>query len=150
MKLKSFLLITILLMLVVAFGSTPVHAQTGELPFDRILNAVLIIVVGFAALIGVSKLTAALVSLLKYTGIVQDGTSDKWTAGLNLVFFIGLVVFRVFQPDITLEILDGYAGQIAQIAVFVLGFFTQMTGSKPAYEQFKAAGIPLIGKSLSK
>jgi hypothetical protein len=152
MKNRSFLFFSIVLVIcsmAFVFVPAPVHAQA-ELPVDRILNAVLVIVVGFAALVGVSKLTAALVSLLKYIpGLIQVGAADKWAAGLNLIFFIGLVAFRVFQPDISLEILDGYAGQIATIAVFVLGFIVQMTGSKPTYDQLKDAGVPLIGKSNS-
>jgi hypothetical protein len=148
--LKSLFVTFLIALFVMAFVPIPARAQTGELSIDRILNAILVIVVGFAALAGVSKLTAAIVSLLKYTGVILDGTSAKWTAALNLVFFIALVVFRVFQPDVTLEILDGYAGQIAQIAIFVLGFVMQITGSKPTYDQLKAAGIPLISKSLSE
>jgi hypothetical protein len=153
MKNRSVLLYVIMLIVCVmtfALVPTSVHAQDGQLPIDRILNAILVIVIGFAALVGVSKLTAAIVSLLKFIpGLIQVGTADKWAAGLNLIFFVGLVAFRVFQPDISLEVLDGYAGQIATIAVFVLGFIVQMTGSKPTYDQLKEAGVPLIGKSNS-
>jgi len=148
---KKFLLVLALVLMLAVAVPAPAHAQDGSLPIEAALNAVLVIVVGFAALRGTSQLNAAIVSLLKHIpGLVRDGTSSQWTAGLNLVFFVGLVAFGVFRPDVTLDVLDGYAGQIAQIAVFVLGFVVQMTGSKPAYEQLKAAGIPLVGKSFSK
>jgi hypothetical protein len=114
-----------------------------------VLDVVGKIALGFASLIGVSGLVAALVSLGKVIKIVKDGTADKWAAGLNLLCFIVLVVFGVFRPDLATNILDGYAGQIAMIILFVLGFITQITGSKPMYDQLKAASVPLIGKSFS-
>lgn len=115
-----------------------------------LLNVMVTIILGFAVLVGVSKLIAALVNILKLLHIVKDDTAGKWAAGLNLVAFIALVAFGVFRPDLAMSILDGYAGQIAMIILFVLGFITQITGSKLAHDQLKAAGVPLIGKSYSK
>ncbi len=94
-------------------------------------------------------MVAAIVSLCKVIGVVQDGTSAKWAAGLNLAAFVGLVLFGVFQPDLTTVFLDGLAGQIAQVLVFILGFIVTIVGSKPVYEGLKAANIPLIGRSFS-
>jgi len=113
----------------------------------EVLNIVVTIVLGFASLIGISKLVAALVNILKLVGLVRDGAANKWAAGLNLVAFIALVAFGVFRPDLAMSILDGYAGQIAMVILFVLGFVVQITGSKSAHDDLKAAGVPLIGIS---
>ena len=124
-------------------------AQVVLPPFDGILSAMLIITAGFASLVGMSKLNAALVNLLKLTPIVQDGTSAKWVAGFNLVAFVALVIFKVFRPDLTLDVLDGVAGQIATVVIFVLGLLVTMTGSKSMHEALKEAKVPLIGTSFS-
>jgi hypothetical protein len=151
MKTKLLYVVIAVVLICTLFLPAPARAAQAEgNEFERILGSIVVLVVGFAALGGFSKLTAAVISLLKLTGLVRDGTSSQWAAGINLMFFVGLVAFRVFRPDTTLELLDGYAGQIAQIAVFVLGFMVQMAGSKPTYDQLKAAGVPLLGKSLTK
>lgn len=152
MRTKKFVLVlAIVLIAMLAFMPVAVQAQALSdvpIPVD-VISVVVSIVLGFASLIGVSALIAVLVNLLKVIKIVKDGTSAQWAAGLNLLAFIALVAFGVFRPDLTMEILNGYAGQIATVLLFVLGFITQMTGSKPVYDQLKAAKAPLIYKSFS-
>lgn len=117
--------------------------------FANVMDIILKISLGFASLAGVSGLVAVLVQVLKLAGVVKDDTAGKWAAGFNLVAFLVLVYFGVFQPQIALEVIDGYAAQIGVVALFVLGFVTQMTVSKPTYNAFKAASVPLLGKSNS-
>lgn len=112
--------------------------------FGSVLDIIIKITLGFASLAGVSALVAVLVQILKLVGVAKDDTAGKWAAGFNLVAFLALVYFGVFQPQIAIEILDGYAAQIAVIALFVLGFVTQMTVSKPTYSAFKGANVPLL------
>ena len=113
-----------------------------QLEFAVVLDIILKIIAGFATLAGVSSLVAVLVQIGKLVGLVKDDTAGKWAAGLNLFAFAVLCYFGIFQPQIALEVLDGYAAQIAVAALFVLGFVTQMTVSKPTYTAFKAAGVP--------
>lgn len=136
--------------LVPAAPAVGLTAQATAPQFQVILTAMLIITAGFASLLGVSKLNGALVNLLKLIpGLVKDGTSANWAAGLNLVAFCLLVYFKVFRPDLSLDVLDGFAGQIAAVVIFIFGFIVQMTGSKSAHEDLKAAGVPLFSKSYS-
>jgi hypothetical protein len=149
---KFFLVLAILAVTMLAFMPAIVHAASPAavlLPAD-VLNVVVTIMLGFASLVGVSKLIAALVNVLKVCQLVKDNTADKWAAGLNLAAFIALVAFGVFRPDLATNILNGYAGQIAMVILFVLGFIMQITGSKPAHDALSAASVPLIGKSYSK
>jgi hypothetical protein len=146
------LIVTVLLVVALAaFLPAAVHAvspASAPLPPD-VLNVVVVIMLGFASLVGVSKLVAALVNLLKLTGLVKDGTANKWAAGMNLVAFITLVLLGVFRPDLTMSILDGFAGQIAMVILFVLGFIVQITGSQSTHDALKAARVPLLGASFS-
>jgi hypothetical protein len=95
----------------------------------------------------VSKLVPIIVQFLKVLGIAPDNTANRWAAGLNLLAFIVLVIFGVFQPQLALSVLDGMAGQIAEILLFILGLVVQLTGSKPTYDDLKASRIPLLNFS---
>lgn len=121
-----------------------------QVPEPTVFDVILRIAVGFTSLAGVSALVAVLVQIFKLLGLVKDGTAHRWTAGFNLIAFIVLVYFGVFQPSVAVSILDGYAAQIAQIALFVLGFVVQMATSKPVYSAFKTAQVPLLRYSLTK
>jgi len=148
-KLFNSVLVLVLVLLAALFVPQLAQAQ-GEMSGGEFnLDAILVIVVGFASLAGTSQLVAALVNIFKGLGLVKNGTSARWAAALNLLTFIALIAFRVFQPDLALELLDGYAGQIATIAMFVLGFVLQITGSQPAHIALSEAEVPLIGKSFS-
>lgn len=153
MKKKWFitLLLATLLALLVACSPMPALLAAAEVPLPaEVFDIVIMIMLGFASLVGVSKLVTVLVNLLKLTGLVKDGTSAQWAAGFNLAAFIALVLLGVFRPDLTMELLDGYAGQIAAILLFVLGFITQIVGSKTGHDALRAANVPLIGKSFSR
>lgn len=155
MKKKLFLPLLLVTMLALLMACSPMTAPAAlavvnvPLPAET-FNIVVMIMLGFASLIGVSKLIAAVINLLKTIGVVKDGTSAKWAAALNLLAFIALVLLGVFRPDLTMELLDGYAGQIAAILLFVLGFISQIVGSQSAHVALSNARVPLIGKSFSK
>jgi hypothetical protein len=123
-------------------------SQGQAAPID-ILNAFGRVMASFLSLVGVAGLVAILVNIGKVSKIVKDGTAGQWTAGLNLLCFIALVILGVFRPDIELNYIDGIAGQITAILVFILGFVIQVVGSKPIYELLKSAEVPLLGKSFS-
>ena len=151
MKTKRFLLLVLLVVssfVLMACSPAPVALSVDGPP--DVLSVVLVIAIGFASLAGVSKLVAVIVQLGKLAKIVKDNTADQWAAGLNLLAFGALVYFGVFQPQLALSVLDGWAAQIAEVALFVLGFLVQITGSKPAYEALKASRFPLIGRSYSR
>lgn len=155
MKKKLFLPLLLVTMLALLMACSPMTAPAAlavvnvPLPAET-FNIVVMIMLGFASLIGVSKLIAAVINLLKTIGVVKDGTSAKWAAALNLLAFIVLVLLGVFKPALTMELLDGYAGQIAAILLFVLGFISQIVGSQSAHVALSNARVPLIGKSFSK
>jgi len=146
MKIKTVIL-TLIVLLSLAFTPVPfAQVQTASL---TVLDIIIQISLGFASLAGVSSLVAVLVQIGKLAHVVKDGTSARWTASLNLLAFIVLVAFGVFQPGIAVAVLDGYAAQVAQIALFVIGFVVQMTTSKPVYVALRNARVPLLAYSYS-
>lgn len=147
-KSKVVLFVLVALLVVLAMVPLPVHAaQAGASP--GVLDLIMKVALGFASLVGAAKLNAVIVQVLKFVGLVKDATASQWTAGLNLLLFFVLVYFGVFQPQLAFEVLDGYAAQLSEIALFVFGFVVQMTGSKPTYDQLKASRLPVLSYSYS-
>jgi hypothetical protein len=64
---------------------------------------------------------------------------------LNLAAFVVLVALGIFRPDLSLSFLDGLAAKAATIALFVLGFLTQMTVPAPVNRAFFNARVPVLG-----
>lgn len=149
-----FLALALALIFIVSPVSAHVMIQAGESP--DYIDLILKLALGFASLVGVAGLISALVNLLKAVSIwigvaiVTDGNSGRWFAGLNVVAFGILVAFQVFRPDITLQFLDGQAGKIAQIMIFILGYLTQLGGGQMFYGVLKRLGIPGLSHSFSK
>jgi hypothetical protein len=146
---RSFVLMLLLVLplALMAFMPQSMPIQ-GEIPPD-VMGVILKIALGFASLVGVSQLVAVLVQVGKLAGLVKDNTAHKWAAGLNLLCFSALVYFGIFEPQVTLSILDGYAAQIAEISLFIIGFIMQITSSKPAYDALKASRVPFLSVSNS-
>lgn len=144
-KIAILLVIALSLLVVQPVLAAPI-LQASPVPF---VDIILKLAMGFASLVGVAALVAALINILKLVGLVQDATAGRWSAGINLVAFAALVAFGVFQPSLALEVLDSTAGQIAQILLFVLGYLVQIVVSPATHAQLKDMRIPLIGTSFS-
>lgn len=105
------------------------------------------VLVEFATLAGFAALVTVIVNVLKFFGVVKDGTADKWVAGFNLVGFIALYVVRHIIPDFNPIPIDSTMGEIALVGGYVLSYVTMLLGSKLTYVAVK--GLPFIGKSNS-
>lgn len=100
-----------------------------------------------ASLLGFGAIVSVLVNVLKKFGVVQDGTSDKWIAGFNLVGYLILFVVTTWFPQINIPAIDAQLGAVAVVLNVVLGYVTTILGSKLTYVATK--GLPLIGKTFS-
>ena len=89
-----------------------------------------------------------LINVLKLVGIVKDGTSQKWSLGLNLIGIVLMASFRVFYPHIVMEELDPMIADLATITTMILTFVSQLGISKLTNEIVR--GSPIIGKSYSQ
>jgi hypothetical protein len=147
---RLFLIGLLIILPMILLACAPVQPVSAQVIPPDLLDTILKIAIGFASLVGVSQLNTVLVQIGKLIGLVKDTTAAAWAAGLNIAFFGVLVYFGVFQPWVMVNVLDGYAAQLAEIALFVLGFVIQITGSKRAYDAIKASRVPLLSKSFSR
>ena len=101
----------------------------------------------YAGLVGVAAFIAFVINILKYFGIVQDGTAQNWSAGLNLVFLAALLALNVFMPEVDVAGVDARVAQFVEFAIVIWGYLLQLFGSKLAHSIVK--GTAVIGKSHS-
>lgn len=138
---RPILIILLLFLSLFLMAARPLQEPTQGTVLDSILK----IITAFATLAGVAALVTALVAIGTWAGVVHPDTAHKWIAGLNLLAFGALVYFGIFRPDLDLSFLDGIAAKAAAIALFVLGFLTQMTVPAPVNHLFARARVPVLG-----
>lgn len=142
-KFFSKLLFVVLLLLMIV---TPVSANSGvdqqaiAPQFDQTVTEVL-------ALLGFAAFISLVVNILKFFGVVKDGTADKWVAGFNLVGILALYFVRLFLPTFDPLPIDNVLAQIAAVGGFILSYLTMIFGSKITYKAVR--GLPMVGKSHS-
>ncbi len=132
--------------LILPASHSVVVSQTQPPPDVPILDMILKIAVAFSTLAGISGLITALVAIATWAGAIKtDTVAHQWTSVLNLLAFVALVVFGVFRPDLDLTFLDSVAARIAAIALFVLGFLTQITVPGTVNKLLFRARVPVLG-----
>ena len=94
----------------------------------------------FGILTGVPFVVALVIDLLKLLGVVNDGTAGKWSAGMNLVFIIGLAVLLRFIPAFDVAGWDAKILEVAKAIVLIVTFILQLFGTKGAH-QFYVNGL---------
>ena len=98
-------------------------------------------------LAGIAALIAVVINVLKLAGVVKDGSAQTWSAGLNLAGMAALLLLKIFRPEIDLSGIDQQAAALAEVAMVVLGYLTQLLSAKLAHLAVKR--VPLIGASFS-
>ncbi len=105
------------------------------------------LLVQWGTLVGVAALIAVIINVLKLAGVVKDGTAQTWSAGLNLAGLIILFVLKIVRPDLDIGELDKQAGALADVALVLIGYISQLLASKLTHTAIR--NIPLIGASYS-
>jgi hypothetical protein len=95
--------------------------------FDVELDAVLLIVEG---LVGTFSLIALLINILKWTGVVTNGSAGKWSAALNLVVVVAVTVIFKLYPSFDFDSVDAQIAEFARVAGIVFAYIIQILGSK--------------------
>jgi hypothetical protein len=106
------------------------------------------ILVTFSSLTGVAMFITALVNSLKALGWVKDGQASAWSAGLNLLALIGLIVLQVIGKISAVPAIDSQAGVLAGILTAMIGLVVQIWVSRKTHESV-LAGLPVVGSSNS-
>jgi hypothetical protein len=91
------------------------------------LDTILLIVEG---LTGTFALVALLINILKWAGVVNDGTAGKWSAAANLVVLIAVTVVFKLYPQLNLGSIDAQIAEFARVAGIVFAYIIQLIGSK--------------------
>ncbi len=88
-------------------------------------------VIGIAVtMIGLQLLISLAVNVLKWAGVVNDGTAGKWSAALNLCG-LGLIAYLLASnPAFDFAKLDAQFVDIAKFLNLLFGFVVQVAGTK--------------------
>lgn len=95
-------------------------------------------------LVGLQLLLSFVIDLLKYVGVVDDGTAGKWSAAFNLLTLIGAAVYLQYFPTFDIHALDDQLLNIAKLLIYVFAFVTQMIGTKRVHALSKSLGITYV------
>jgi hypothetical protein len=86
-----------------------------------------------AALVGLQLLISFLIDVLKYAGVVNDGTSGKWSATFNLITLVGVAIWLKFFPAFDLYAVDKQLLELAKALIVVFAYITQIVGTKAVH-----------------
>lgn len=105
--------------------------------------------VGVAAgsMTGMALVVMMIVNVLKYTGIVKDGTSQTWVAVFNAAAVAILFVLKVLKFNVDYVQVDTAITVIYNASIILINFFWANFASKFGYSVVK--NVPVIGKSMS-
>lgn len=88
------------------------------------------VVVIASSLIGLQLLIALAVNILKWAGVVDDGTAGKWSAGFNLLSLFGIAALLHSNPEFDFVSLDAQLTDVAKFASLVFFYVVQIIGTK--------------------
>jgi hypothetical protein len=112
------------------------------------LDAILTIVEG---LVGTFVLIALLINILKWAGVVNDGTAGKWSAAANLVVIVIVTVIYKFYPTFDFAGVDIQIGAFANAAMIIFAYIIQIVGTKSAHlAMTRGLRLPVFSNTLSK
>lgn len=101
-----------------------------------------------ATMVGAQALISLLVDVLKWSGVVDDGTAGKWSAAFNLLGLVGIAVGLYLNPNFDFKALDAQFQTLAQFAVLVFAYVVQIAGSKRVHQlTVKGLGVTALSAS---
>ena len=92
-------------------------------------------------LVGLQLMQSFVIDLLKYVGVVDEGTAGKWSAAFNLLTLIGVGVYMKFFPAFDIEAVDGQLLELAKLCIYVFAYVTQIIGTKRFHTVTNGYGI---------
>ena len=149
---KSKLLLSFLFAAVLSAAAYPVFALSPaqEIGSVNVLQTIIEVGAVLATLTGVASLISVIVNVLKYFKLIPEGTGGRLFAALNLLAFVVLAGTRIFAPQYSLSFLDGIAGQVATVGLFICGYLFQLGTGQAAYEILKKFDVPILSHSDSR
>jgi len=118
-----------------------------KIDLSTILPLLVLLAQGFGTLAGIASIIAPIVSLLKSFGVITDGNSNNWVAGMNAVAFIVVAAIIILMPNMTIQSIDAVALSIGVVLSFLVSLVIQMRISQATYYGLK--GVPALHKRLA-
>jgi hypothetical protein len=113
--------------------------------FGISLDNILLIVEG---LTGTFALVALLINILKWAGVVNDGTAGKWSATANLIVLVAVTIVFKLYPLFSFSTIDAQIAEFVKVAGIVFAYIIQIVGSKHVHFAM-ARGLKLRAFSYS-
>lgn len=82
------------------------------------------------SMVGIELLISLAVNVLKWAGVVSDGTAGKWSAALNLGGLAIIAVTLGVNPAFDFAKLDAQLVDIAKFLSLIFGYIVQVAGTK--------------------
>ena len=99
----------------------------------------LYIVIG--SLVGLQVSLSFLIDVLKYAGVVNAGTSGKWSAVFNLLALIGVAAWLKLFPSVDIYAVDAQLLELAKLLTLVFAYITQIIGTKAVHKVALSKGL---------
>jgi hypothetical protein len=99
------------------------------------------------ALVGWPAFVALVIDVLKWRGVVDDGTAPKWNLGFNLAGFLGVGILLGFFPQIDIAGWDAVVLNYVNIAAYIFTIIVQMFSATGFHALYKKTNIKAISFS---
>lgn len=93
------------------------------------------------SLVGLQLMQAFIIDVLKYVGVVDDGTAGKWSAVFNLLTLGLVVVWLKFFPLFDIYALDKQLLELAKLLMLIFAYVTQIIGTRQMHKAAVLAGV---------
>jgi hypothetical protein len=87
-----------------------------------------------ASLVGLQLCIAFVIDVLKYVGVVNAGTSGKWSAIFNLLTLVGVAVYLKLFPGFDIYTVDNQLLELGKVLMIVFAYVTQIIGTKAVHQ----------------
>lgn len=85
-------------------------------------------------LVGLQLMGSFLIDALKYAGVINDGSSGKWSAAFNLIALAAVAVWMKFFPAVDIHAVDNQLLEFAKVCIYVFAYITQIVGTKRVHQ----------------
>lgn len=82
---------------------------------------------------GTFALVAVVINVLKWAGVVNDGTAGKWSAGANLVVLVLVITVFKLYPQFDFGSVDAQIAEFAKVLGIVFAYIIQLVGSRQVH-----------------
>lgn len=83
-----------------------------------------------SSMAGLQLLISLLVNVLKWVGVITDGTAGKWSAAFNLAGIAVIAAVLAVNPAFDFVALDAQLVDIARFGALIFGYIVQIAGTK--------------------